>query len=85
MHNQHDLAAAALAEGAAIQVQDAQELAAEVVRLCSDDAQRKALRAASERLLLKNTGAALECANLLAALAGGERAVRGEVDSGQSR
>lgn len=85
MHNQHDLAAAALAEGAAIQVADSEELAEAVARLCSDDGRRKALREASERLLLKNTGAALECANLLAALARGEQPARGEVPIGHSR
>jgi len=85
MHNQHDVAAAALAEGAVIQVADVESLATEVVRLCSDEARRNALREASERLVSKNTGAALECAKLLAALARGDRSATGEVFSGQPK
>lgn len=79
MHNQQDLSALALAEGAVIQVLDVNALAREVTRLCSDDAARNQLREAAERLLCKNTGAALECAKLLTALARGEHPPHGEV------
>jgi 3-deoxy-D-manno-octulosonic-acid transferase len=82
MHNQLDLAALALGESAVIQVQDAAELAQWIVRLCSDDTFRNTLCEASERLLRNNTGAALECAKLLAALARGDRPPHGEVLAG---
>lgn len=73
MHNQQDLAQLALAEGAAVQVRDAEELAAQVVRFCTDVAAREAIKSAGLALLRKNSGAAQECANLLAAFARGER------------
>jgi 3-deoxy-D-manno-octulosonic-acid transferase len=72
MHNQHDLAARALREGAARQVEDAGSLAAAVVELISQTAAREQMRAAAARLLQENTGAAAECATLLARLARGE-------------
>jgi 3-deoxy-D-manno-octulosonic-acid transferase len=78
MQNQHDLAALALSEGAVVQVRDSDELGREVARLCSDEAARNRLREAAERLLCKNTGAALECAKVLAALARGDRPADGE-------
>jgi len=79
MHNQQDLAALALAEGAVIQVPNAEQLGREVARLCADDEARNTLRVAAERLLHNNTGAALECAKLLAALARGDRSAVGEI------
>lgn len=69
MHNQHDLARLALEAGAALQVESAAELGERVARLCSDAARREELREAGERLLEQNTGAAWECAALLARLA----------------
>jgi 3-deoxy-D-manno-octulosonic-acid transferase len=74
MHNQRDLAEAALREGAAVQVSDADALSAWVVRLCREPSVAEEKRRAGDRLLKQNTGAALECANLLARLAVGDRA-----------
>ena len=79
MHNQQDLALLALAEGAVVQVPDTATLGRETARLCIDAQARNGLRVAAERLLHNNTGAALECAKLLAALARGDRSAAGEV------
>lgn len=73
MQNQRDIARAALEAGAAFEVTDAVCLAEQVVRCCSADGdERVAIRAAAERLIRENRGAARECARLLAALARGE-------------
>jgi 3-deoxy-D-manno-octulosonic-acid transferase len=85
MHNQQDLAALALAENAVLQVAEAAELGRQVARLCCDDTARNTLRVAAERLLHNNTGAALECAKLLAALARGDRSPAGEVTARGTR
>lgn len=79
MHNQQDLAALSLAEGAVVQVADTGDLWREIARLCLDDTARNRLKVAAERLLHNNTGAALECAKLLAAFARGDRSAAGEV------
>jgi 3-deoxy-D-manno-octulosonic-acid transferase len=71
MHNQHDLAALALHEQAVVQVADAPDLAAWVVRLCTDEMQAQQMKRAGEQLLSKNRGAAEACADLLARLAEG--------------
>lgn len=78
MHNQHELAAFALQAGAAVQVADASELAREIRRVLGEPAYRAQLQKAGDRLLRENTGAALECANLLAALADGTFCVQAE-------
>lgn len=70
-HNQHDLVRLAREAGAVAVVPDAAALGASVVRLLSDPEQRAGMQAAGDRLLLQNTGAAQECANLLRRLAGG--------------
>ena len=72
MHNQQDVVDLALAEGAVLQVESAADLGSAVVRVLADAALRGELRAAGDALLLKNAGAALQCANLLARLARGE-------------
>jgi 3-deoxy-D-manno-octulosonic-acid transferase len=71
MHNQHELAALALDEGAAVQVADAGALGAEVLRCLREPDRRAELKEAGGRLLQKNRGAAQECATLLASLADG--------------
>lgn len=71
MHNQQDIAALALQAEAVLQVRDASELA-EAVSLCLGSVEAAArLRQGAERLLAENTGAARECAELLARLASG--------------
>lgn len=85
MHNQQDLAALAIAESAVLQVGDAADLGDQVARLCLDDEARNTLGVAAERLLRKNTGAARECAKLLAALARGDRSAGGEVTARSMR
>lgn len=72
MHNQRDIAALALQAGAVLQVRDAGELAAAVERCLGDEETQQSLREGAERLLSENTGAARECAELLARLASGE-------------
>jgi 3-deoxy-D-manno-octulosonic-acid transferase len=76
MHNQHDLAAMALREGAARQVADAGELTEWVTRLCQEADLRRQMGEAGARLLQANTGAAGRCARLLARLAGAEACPR---------
>jgi 3-deoxy-D-manno-octulosonic-acid transferase len=73
MHNQRDLAALSLGAGAVRQVGDAEGLASAVVELTSDGEARARIEGAAERLLAENTGAALECAQVLAKLARGGR------------
>jgi 3-deoxy-D-manno-octulosonic-acid transferase len=69
MQNQRDLAALALAAGAARRVMDAGELAAEVARCCQDPAALASLKASGRCLLEQNGGAARECAALLIRMA----------------
>lgn len=78
MHNQRDLADLALAEGAAVQVDDVEMLAASLVRLLREPAERDRMRLAGERLLRDNAGAAGECARVLANLARGDRVTSDE-------
>lgn len=70
MHNQQDLARLALEASAAVQVADADALGAEIIHLLTSLGVREQLINAGERLLRENRGAAVECAQLLAELAG---------------
>ncbi len=71
MHNQADLSRLALEGGAAIQVEDAADLASAIVTLCRDPQARDRLARAGAALLRANQGAARECAELIATLARG--------------
>jgi 3-deoxy-D-manno-octulosonic-acid transferase len=71
MHNQRDLAALAQSAGAALQVADAEELAAAVCDVLGSAELRARLAEGAERLLRENAGAAGACAEMLAALARG--------------
>ncbi len=70
-HNQHDLVRLARESGAVEVVSDATALGDAVIDLLSDPSRRAGMQSAGDRLLLQNTGAAQECANLLRRLAGG--------------
>jgi 3-deoxy-D-manno-octulosonic-acid transferase len=71
MHNQHDVARMALEAGACIQVRDSQELASHISRILSEPLEAQRLHEGGKTLLEQNTGAAKECADLLASLAAG--------------
>lgn len=81
MHNQRDLAALAEAAGAAVQVQNADELARAVAETLEDAGLRERLAEGARRLLRENAGAAEQCAVLLAALARGRPGAAANRDS----
>lgn len=71
-HNQHDIVRLAEDAGAVVRVEHAPSLAAVLGRILADPAEQQKMQEAGERLLRQNTGAALECANLLRGLARGD-------------
>lgn len=72
MHNQRDITSLALQAGAVLQVRDAGELALAISRCLTDAEAHSKLREGALRVLAENSGAARECAALLAQLAGGK-------------
>jgi 3-deoxy-D-manno-octulosonic-acid transferase len=71
MHNQHDIARLAVESGACLHIKEPQDLAAAIIWILSKPSEAAALPRAAKELLEENTGAARECADLLANLAAG--------------